>query len=120
MVTISTQTDGLRLLSNLRHFFASAAQQVYDDWDEEEMGGGGICDQVSSEIQGVIVSNIGEAEVDEGSPEGDDHSWTVVSLFGKDFGVDIPAGVYEVGAGYNWKKIPGVTFSPADVCIWAF
>jgi predicted ABC-type ATPase len=103
---------------------ASKAQEVYDAWsqDEEgaddEYGGGGICDAVNGEIQGVIAGWLPEGvEIVDGGAEGEDHAWTIV--VGPDFAynVDIPPGVYESGGGYSWKKIPGVTIGPDHVAI---
>jgi hypothetical protein len=106
-------------LQTLDWKMARAAQEVYDEWDEEALGGGGICDQVSEAMAGVIVSEIEDIEIDEGGQEGDDHSWVVVTgANGSVFGVDISPYIYERGGGYNWVKIPDVTIKAKDVCIW--
>jgi len=32
--------------------------------------------------------------------------------------VDIPPYTYETGGGYNWKKIPDVTFDASDIVFY--
>ena len=107
-------------LSLLRPKMAQAAQEIYDDWDEEDFitgGGAGICDEIAETIGGTIVLNI-EAEIREGGHDGDEHAWIIVSKNGESYGVDIPYGIYEQGGGYAWTKIPGVIFSPdyVEIC----
>ncbi len=106
-------------LDRLRPAMAQAAQQVYDNWDQEdefdEYGGGGICDAVAQAISSVICDL--DCEMDEGGHEGDDHSYLVVSRGTERYVVDIPPYVYETGGGYSWKKIGGVVFSPRHIMI---
>ena len=108
----------------LRPRMAFAAQKVYNSWEQneegidEELGGGGICDQVSQAIADVIVSSIRNADTAEGGQEGDDHSWLVVYNQQEAYGVDIPCHIYERGGGYSWQKLKGVHFSPNDISIW--
>jgi 8-oxo-dGTP pyrophosphatase MutT (NUDIX family)/GNAT superfamily N-acetyltransferase len=104
---------------------ARHAQQIYDAWDQneagedEEYGGGGICDAISEEIIDIVISaQPFRLNAQEGGQEGDDHSWVVVSTDTEVYGVDIPHGLYERGGGYNWKKVPGVQFQASDVEIW--
>lgn len=111
-------------LDALRPKMAKAAQAVYDDWnqnadgEDEELGGGGICDQVSEAISGIIASSIRGVELFDGGQDGDDHAWTVAQLGSEAFGVDIPPSAYESGGGYSWKKKPGVTFGPQSIAIF--
>lgn len=111
-------------LMALRPRMAFAAQKVYNSWEQneegidEELGGGGICDQVSQAIADVIVSSIRNADTAEGGQEGDDHSWLVVYNQQEAYGVDIPCHIYERGGGYSWQKLQGVHFSPNDISIW--
>ena len=110
-------------LESLRPQLAAAAQAVYDDWegdDDMTLGYGGICDEVSQAMAGVIVGTLEGVEVDDGGQDGDDHAWLVVSDGTDTVEVDIPPGVYETGGGYNWQKIEGVTIAPQDVVIARF
>lgn len=114
----------LKQLLSLRAQMAAAAQKVYDAWgqdawdqDDEDFGSGGICDEVASEISGVIAIAIQDAEIDEYGHEGDDHAALVVSRGKERYVVDIPASVYEHGGGYSWTKTPDVTITPDDVVV---
>ena len=104
-------------LSLLRPKIAQSAQNVYDDWAEDDMisGSGGICDEIANAIADVIHSNIDEVETVDGGQEGDDHAWVIAHNGTEVYGVDIPHQIYERGGGYNWVKIPGVTFQPNHV-----
>lgn len=111
---------GLALMA-LRPQIANAAQEVYNSWMQdtegmdEEIGGGGICDQVAQAIAGVI--NIEEAEITDGGQDGDDHAYLIVYNSTEAYEVDIPPGVYETGGGMNWRKIPDVVISANNVFI---
>lgn len=111
------------LLFRLRPLLAQAAQQVYDEWEQDEeglsdwYGGGGICDAIAEAWYGVINSKT-SFNVMGGGQDGDDHNWIIVYNESEAFGVDIPPQVYETGGGYSWKKIPGVVFRPEHVEIF--
>ncbi len=106
-------------LMALRAEMAQKAQQVYDEWDPEDIGGaGGICDEIAQEIAGVIANRLGDVEIVDGGHDGDDHAWNIVYDDHDAYGVDIHPSVYEQGGGYNWKKIPEVTIRPDDVDIF--
>jgi hypothetical protein len=102
---------------------AAAAQQVYDEWEQDEEGldiehgPGGICDRISQAITDVIVTNIGEVDILEGGQEGDDHAYIIAFNDSEAYMVDIPAGLYETGGGYSWQKIPDVEFTAHDVVV---
>lgn len=109
-------TASERQLRQLSPQMATAAQAVYDNWEQDaegmdwELGGGGICDRISDAIAQVIPF-----ETQAGGQDGDDHSWLVVKTPDGYYGVDIPPRKYETGGGYSWKKIPGVVFGPSDI-----
>lgn len=107
-----------RELTALRGRMARAAQRVYDRWDPDEYGGGGICDDVASELLDVALS---ARSAEEGRVAGwaADHAWALVWNDGlrEACKVDIPPGVYETGGGYSWEKVEGARFSPGVVGI---
>ena len=111
-------------LMSLRTEFIKAAQHIYDEWEQnddgedDEYGGGGICDTVAQEIQGIIAGKLKDVEMTDGGHDGDDHAWTVCYNDTEAYGVDIPPHVYEIGGGYSWEKRPGVTFHEQDVVIF--
>ena len=114
----------LELLNSLKPKMAEAAQEVYDSWDQNEdgedmtYGCGGICDDISRQIEGVIGQFISGVDTISGGQDGDDHAWIVAKLGDKAFGIDIPAGYYEFGSGYCWKKRPDVIFTPEMIEIF--
>lgn len=109
-------TSLLADLKALRPLMAQAAQGIYNEWDDAE--GFGICDEIQSEMAGVIGEHI-EANIEDGGHDGDDHAFLIVSRGNERYWVDIPSRVYESGGGYSWKKIPGVVIQPSDVVIAA-
>ena len=106
----------------MRAELAAAAQQAVDEWQpdedgwDEELGAGGACDGVSRAMAEVLASVEG-AEVVDGGQEGDDHAFNVIYDDKDAYAVDIPAGVYETGGGYSWRKIDGAAIGPEDVSI---
>jgi hypothetical protein len=111
-------------LQALKSKLAEAAQKVYDEWEQdaegvdEEVGIGGICDLICTSVGSVISEEIADVAILPGGQEGDDHAYVVAQKNGEAFGVDIPAGVYESGGGYNWRKKPGVKFRSDYVVIF--
>jgi hypothetical protein len=109
-------------LRALRSDIAHAAQEIIDEWQQdeegldEEFGAGGICDRVS-EAMGTIIGRLPGIEIAEGGQPGDDHAYLIVYDPKEAFIVDIPPDVYETGGGYNWKKKKKVHVSPDDVVI---
>lgn len=106
-------------LEALRGAMAAAAQAVYDEWDQdengldEELGAGGICDQIA----GAISSLIDDDTID-GGHDGDDHAFLIVTDWETEaYLVDIHPGHYETGGGYSWRKLPGVTFDASMITI---
>jgi len=109
-------------LNKLKPLLVRAAQQVYNEWAQDEkgwdeyLGTGGICQDVTDaflevlfhhDIMGVpFVPTIGE-----------NHVWAVADLKEGAYRVDIPAEVYETGGGYSWKKKPNVVFEEDDLII---
>lgn len=94
---------------------ASAAQIVYDAWEQddggfdEEYGAGGICQDIASGLASILEANGIEA-VTTFTTIGDNHVYVIAALTDGVWAVDIPPSVYEAGGGYTWTKKPGVTF----------
>ena len=106
---------------------ASAANKVLEDWQPDEegfdevFGGGGACDTICREINDVLIESLPDSvEIYDGGQDGDDHAWTIAydGESNKAYGVDIPPGTYETGAGYSWQKIEGAKVKPSDVQVW--
>jgi GNAT superfamily N-acetyltransferase len=101
----------------------AAAQKIYDEWDSDdednEYGGGGICDAISQAMSGALAGNASvDFEIADGGQPGDDHAWFIVYNDTEAWGVDLPHSLYERGGGYSWKKVPGVEFSASDIEIF--
>lgn len=98
----------------IRPAIATAAQAIYDEWDQSE-DDFGICDQIADAI-GTILN---EAGIDNtyGGHDGDDHAYIIAYNESESYVIDIPYNTYEIGSGYSWKKIPDVTFDQNDVVI---
>lgn len=108
----------MKTLKHLRGQLAEAAQVVYDEWDEEDedLAGGGVCDLIADEMVRVLDEHDIDAVTFQASV-GENHIFTVAATDDGVFSIDIPPHVYEVGAGYQWTKIPGVVFDEDDVVI---
>lgn len=111
----------LRDIEALAPQLAAAAQVEYDAWEvdadglDPEVGEGGICDRVA-DAMGTVLAQHG-INVTEGGQDGDDHAFLYAYNDTEAVEVDIPPGVYETGAGYNWKKRPDITIGTDDVMI---
>jgi hypothetical protein len=105
----------------LRVEMAKAAQGVYDEWQQDEdddLGGGGICQDIAEAISGVIYSHIPRIEAGTVSAScGEQHVWVVLYNRINAYEIDIPYYIYERGSGYSWTKIQGVVFRPENISI---
>ena len=111
-------------LAQLRPQLAKAAQAVYDQWQQDETGycdiqghSGGICHTIADGFLEVLWEAGYEDATSFNPHMGENHVWAIVNTSDGVYEVDIPPGVYEVGGGYSWTKIPDVTFEPGDVHI---
>lgn len=114
---IATSVPNLVKLKSLRPKFVKAAQGVYDEWkgdDDEELNGGGICDQIADTISGICNQNGIEAATMVASV-GEQHIFTIVKLSDGVYSVDISPYRYETGSGFQWKKIESVKFQINDI-----
>jgi len=107
-------------LESVRSKLAKAAQKEYDQWEQDEsgydehVGYGGICQEIARAMGEEIPDGFDYVEI---SSDHEVHVWVAVLAEEGVFRLDIPHGVYETGGGYNWTKIPDVTFKPSDIII---
>lgn len=110
-------------LMGLRPALATAAQKVYDGWDQSseegdpELGFGGICQDVADAMADVLSQKGIESQIADSHGMGDQHVWVVAQVKDGIFNVDIHPSVYESGSGYTWNKKPDVHISANHVNI---
>src|SRR5262245_25040085 len=102
---------------------AKVAQKVYDDWqvdpdrpEDDELCGGGICQNIAEEIAGKLGENGIEATT-VSAQIGEQHVWVVAKLEDGVYSIDIPPSTYETGGGYSWRKIKDVEFTKDDIVV---
>lgn len=98
---------------------AAIAQRIYNEWDEneDEYFGGGICHLIADEIVSFLDEK-GYESFSYNAQMEENHVYVIAK--GNDgwvYEIDIPPQVYEVGGGYQWEKIPNVTFKPEHIHI---
>lgn len=104
---------------------AQAAQQVYDAWRQDEdgwddgVGYGGICHLIADRFVDVLAGALGQHLLASSKPVNDEvHVNVTVACAEGVYELDVPWRLYERGGGYNWTKLPGVTFRPDDVTLF--
>lgn len=109
-------------LEALRSMFCVAAQEVYDEWDQDEEGYseeyayGGICHDIATAIQEILEEHdISSTSFSQSI--GDVHVWAVADIDGDAYRVDVIPYLYEHGGGYTWRKIPDIAFVNDDIVI---
>jgi hypothetical protein len=109
-------------LYQLELAFAQAAQKIYDSWTQdeeglnEELGHGGICQDIADAISYVLTTNGYEAAT-VSAQIGEQHVWAIAQTSDGVYEVDIPPSLYETGGGYTWRKIPDVIFDESFIHI---
>ena len=108
-------------LNSIKSTLASAAQKVYDEWEQDEegnddiYGSGGICDDIASAMCDKIEHYGCYHQYDEYACH------TSIYVYDTEnreiFNVDIPPNKYETGYGYTWKKNPNVQLKGDDIKI---
>lgn len=120
---IQESTILIQKITRLFPQLVKVAQKVYNEWEQDEegidvdYGGGGICDDIASEMCAVLSNN----GIDCFSHYNQYDYHTTAMAYDTEtqelYSVNLPAGVYESGAGYTWTKIPNVKISPGDIVI---
>lgn len=114
----------LETVLGLRPELAEAAKAVYDAWEQgddgwdDELGLGGICQDVASAMAGKLGGLGIEHVVQVHASVGENHVFLVALLEDGVYSIDIPPSVYETGGGYVWRKRDSAEF-PAD-CVEVF
>jgi hypothetical protein len=104
----------------LAPLLADAAAKVHSLWDQdadgfdEELGAGGICQDVASAMSSVL-SEAGIDAMTMHASVGENHVFLVAPLEDGVYAIDIPPDVYETGGGYVWRKRHDAVFTPNDV-----
>jgi hypothetical protein len=111
------QANSVAILESLIPKMLSAAQEVYDAWDQSDeehgdwqVGFGGICHLIAEAIADVINTAGYDAVTVDSGGMGEQHVWARVKMPDGIYDVDIPYHIYESGGGYNWTKLPNVVF----------
>lgn len=101
---------------------AIAAQEQLDEWVQDEegfdevLGAGGACGLIADAMASVLSENgVVFARIDTEFDGG--HEFIAALCDEGVVTIDIPARIYENGAGFVWTKKPGVILSPDDVHI---
>ena len=122
---IIEQTESLPSISSVNTVMSSllsAAQAVYDQWDQNEdgydheYGEGGICHDIADAMAAVLNAHNIEA-VAYSQMIGDVHVYVIAKFAEGVYEINIPPHVYERGSAYTWSKIPNITLKPHDVSI---
>jgi len=118
------QLPSVSVIKTLMPQILKAAQEVYDAWEQdeegmdEELGGGGICQDIADAIAGVVGSAGVDTKTLDNNGMGDQHVWFAARFKEGIYEIDIPPHVYETGGGYSWTKSKDVTFQPRDVAVY--
>lgn len=122
-------------LKELKPLLAAKAQEIYDEWDEDnidEYAGGGICHYIADGFVEILNEKFPNLISFTISDSFEVHVYAAIADISEDklenedseidgtyvYNVDIHHSVYETGGGYSWKKIPNVEFLPEDVSIY--
>lgn len=115
MMTLTALRDSAPLL-------IKAAQAQLDEWQQDEdgidevLGAGGCCGLIADAMSGEL-SSLGFDTARMGTDFEGGARVRRRQHHGGVFIVDVPARVYETGAGYVWTKRPGVVLTPDDLVL---
>jgi hypothetical protein len=120
---LNEQQTSEKHLSTLKKELASAAQKVYDEWEQDEdgycdwLGVGGICQDIADAMASVLTNHGIECST-VSAHSGEQHVYVVAQIEDGVYNVDISPYLYETGGGYCWKKIPDVKFDESYIEIY--
>jgi GNAT superfamily N-acetyltransferase len=133
--TIASTNSFENNLERLTSEFVDAAQQIYDNWDEDPdvYAGGGICHLIADSFVEIINKNYPNYSATTFTRDDIQHVETIVYniepdiLYDEDDEnndqvelviIDLSSYIYERGGGFSWTKIPDVEFSNNDITFY--
>lgn len=140
---LSHYSDSILKLSNHSNHFlsqqhlddlAKIAQEVYDEWEQNEegwsdshgeIGYGGICHIIADRLVSYLHSAGLGSSYNFCSATDTYVQHVYVMAWVKDdedgtyniYEIDIPYSIYETGSMFNWRKTEGVRFTGSDVVV---
>jgi hypothetical protein len=115
----------LSFIESIKPQLALAAEEVYDDWDQDEegysedYGSGGICDKIAEELVSTFdrlkPDNLKDWDSFTMYKENECHTdmYVVNHQIKKIYEVGLSPHHYESGGGYTWKKKREHEINPA-------
>jgi hypothetical protein len=94
-------------------------QNQYDVWSQDEdgydheVGYGGICHLIADEVVSVLQDF--DIQCTTLSLDSEVHVLVIAQFQEGVYSIDVPYSIYEKGGGYQWTKIPNITFD--ESCI---
>lgn len=121
-------------LKSLTSQFVSAAQSIYDEWDEhpDVYFGGGICHLIADAFVSIVDRNFPNYTASTFTRDDIQHVVAIIhdvepdSLYDEDEEdrivdtviIDLYPYTYERGGGFSWTKIPDVEFTDDDITFY--
>lgn len=132
---LAQEQDFLTNLKSLTSQYVAAAQQIYDEWDEDPdvYFNGGICHLIADAFVEIISNNFPYYTATTFTRDDIQHVETIVykidpdSLYNEDIDeesdietvmIDLNPYIYESGGGFSWTKIPDVEFDNNDITFY--
>lgn len=132
---LAQEQDFLTNLKSLTEQYVAAAQQIYDEWDEnpDVYFNGGICHLIADAFVEIISNNFPQYTATTFTRDDIQHVETIVykidpdSLYNEDIDeeedietvmIDLNPYIYESGGGFSWTKIPDVEFDNNDITFY--